>query len=102
MRRTFSAVAFAVAAFLLVAVSGCGSTKTVTQTVTAPAPQPPRGRPVSEPVAAGAHDFVQFACAKCHGDRGRGGVSPGRARTRRSGPPSHCLPAEDDHRQGAR
>jgi cbb3-type cytochrome c oxidase subunit III len=27
-------------------------------------------------VAAGAHDFVQFACAQCHGDRGRGGVSP--------------------------
>jgi mono/diheme cytochrome c family protein len=27
-------------------------------------------------VAAGAHDFVQFACAQCHGDQGRGGVSP--------------------------
>ena len=27
-------------------------------------------------VAAGAHDFVVFACAKCHGDQGRGGVSP--------------------------
>jgi mono/diheme cytochrome c family protein len=27
-------------------------------------------------VAAGAHDFVSFACAQCHGDRGRGGVSP--------------------------
>ena len=27
-------------------------------------------------VAAGAHDFVQFACAACHGVRGRGGVSP--------------------------
>jgi mono/diheme cytochrome c family protein len=27
-------------------------------------------------VAAGAHDFVQFACAQCHGQRGRGGVSP--------------------------
>ena len=26
-------------------------------------------------VAAGAHDFVQFACAACHGVRGRGGVS---------------------------
>jgi cbb3-type cytochrome c oxidase subunit III len=31
---------------------------------------------VNEQVAAGAHDFVQFACVKCHGDRGRGGVSP--------------------------
>jgi mono/diheme cytochrome c family protein len=27
-------------------------------------------------VAAGAHDFVQFACAACHGELGRGGVSP--------------------------
>ncbi len=27
-------------------------------------------------VAAGAHDFVQFACAACHGPLGRGGVSP--------------------------
>ena len=27
-------------------------------------------------VAAGAHDFVQFACAACHGEQGRGGVSP--------------------------
>jgi cbb3-type cytochrome c oxidase subunit III len=27
-------------------------------------------------VAAGAHIFVQFACAQCHGDQGRGGISP--------------------------
>jgi mono/diheme cytochrome c family protein len=27
-------------------------------------------------VAAGAHDFVGFACSQCHGDLGRGGVSP--------------------------
>jgi cytochrome c553 len=26
-------------------------------------------------VAAGAHDFVSFACAQCHGMQGRGGVS---------------------------
>jgi mono/diheme cytochrome c family protein len=26
-------------------------------------------------VAAGAHDFVDFACAQCHGEQGRGGVS---------------------------
>jgi mono/diheme cytochrome c family protein len=31
---------------------------------------------VDPAVAAGAHDFVQFACAQCHGDRGQGGVSP--------------------------
>ncbi len=27
-------------------------------------------------VAAGAHDFVQFGCAQCHGLNGRGDVSP--------------------------
>jgi mono/diheme cytochrome c family protein len=31
---------------------------------------------VPEDVAAGAHTFVQFACAQCHGEQGRGGVSP--------------------------
>jgi mono/diheme cytochrome c family protein len=33
-------------------------------------------QPVSEKVAAGGHDFVQFACAQCHGEQGQGGVSP--------------------------
>jgi mono/diheme cytochrome c family protein len=32
--------------------------------------------PIDPQVAAGAHDFVQFACAACHGEQGRGGVSP--------------------------
>jgi len=27
-------------------------------------------------VAAGGHIFVQFACSQCHGEQGRGGVSP--------------------------
>src|SRR4051794_8288344 len=31
---------------------------------------------VSEQVAAGGHDFVQFACAQCHGEQGQGGISP--------------------------
>ena len=31
---------------------------------------------VPQDVALGAHAFVQFACAQCHGDRGVGGVSP--------------------------
>jgi len=31
---------------------------------------------VDPAVAAGAHDFVQFACAQCHGQDGRGGISP--------------------------
>lgn len=33
------------------------------------------GGTVDPKVAAGAHDFVQFACAQCHGLGGRGGVS---------------------------
>jgi mono/diheme cytochrome c family protein len=32
--------------------------------------------PVDPKVAAGAHDFGQFACAQCHGLNGEGGVSP--------------------------
>jgi mono/diheme cytochrome c family protein len=35
-----------------------------------------QSQPVEPKVAAGAHDFVNFACAKCHGLDGRGGVSP--------------------------
>ncbi len=31
---------------------------------------------VDPTVAAGAHDFVQFACAQCHGQDGQGGISP--------------------------
>ncbi len=31
---------------------------------------------VDPTVAAGAHVFVQFACAQCHGQNGQGGVSP--------------------------
>ena len=31
---------------------------------------------VDPTVAAGAHVFVQFACAQCHGLQGEGGVSP--------------------------
>jgi len=31
---------------------------------------------VPQQVAFGAHAFVQFACAQCHGNRGTGGVSP--------------------------
>jgi mono/diheme cytochrome c family protein len=31
---------------------------------------------VSPQVAAGAHTFVQFGCAQCHGPLGRGGIDP--------------------------
>jgi cytochrome c553 len=57
-------------------LAGCGGTKTVTKTVTVVGTVPNGGATsVGASVAAGAHDFTQFACAQCHGERGRGGVS---------------------------
>jgi cbb3-type cytochrome c oxidase subunit III len=57
-------------------LTACGS-KTVSKTVTVVGTVPNGGATsVSATVAAGAHDFNQFACAQCHGERGRGGVSP--------------------------
>jgi mono/diheme cytochrome c family protein len=69
----------AVAGLVLVAAisAGCGGTKTTTKTVTvAPTGTISGATSVRPAVAAGAHDFVQFACAQCHGIGGRGGVSP--------------------------
>ena len=58
-------------------LGACGGTKTVTKTVTVVGTVPNGGATsVSANVAAGAHDFTQFACAQCHGEQGRGGVSP--------------------------
>jgi len=46
-------------------------------TSTAAAPSTTTAAQAVDPqVAAGAHDFVNFACAQCHGLDGRGGVSP--------------------------
>ena len=65
----------ALVAVAFVALSaGCG-TKTVTKTVTVTGTTTTGGKPVDPQVAAGAHDYVQFACAQCHGEQGRGGVS---------------------------
>src|SRR5205807_1151515 len=47
-------------------------TRTVTVVGSAPSGS---STPIDPHVAAGAHDFASFACAQCHGDRGRGGVS---------------------------
>jgi mono/diheme cytochrome c family protein len=58
----------------VIGIAANSGTKT-TQTVTAAA-TPSETAPVDPQVAAGAHDFVQFACGQCHGDQGRGGVSP--------------------------
>jgi len=75
----FAAV-IAAGAALLIAVgvgawaAGHYSAKTVTvgggATTTVAAAQ------IDPTVAAGAHTFVQFACSQCHGDQGKGGVSP--------------------------
>src|SRR5512132_4500133 len=32
--------------------------------------------PSDPQIAMGAHVFVQFACSSCHGEQGKGGVSP--------------------------
>jgi mono/diheme cytochrome c family protein len=50
-------------------------TKTVTVAATTTTGTTPSGT-VDPQVAAGGHIFVQFACAQCHGEQGRGGVSP--------------------------
>jgi mono/diheme cytochrome c family protein len=65
---------------LLVAVAGLVgwaaghyTNDTVTVGTTPPASS---SQAVAPTVAAGAHVFVQFACAQCHGEGGRGEVSP--------------------------
>jgi cbb3-type cytochrome c oxidase subunit III len=67
--------AVAAGAAMAVTFAACG-TKTVTTTVTVGAITNGGATPVSHQVAAGAHDFNQFACAQCHGLNGKGGVSP--------------------------
>jgi mono/diheme cytochrome c family protein len=70
-----SALIVLVSAIVAAAAAGCG-TKTVTRTVTVVGTVPNGGATsVSASVAAGGHDFTQFACAQCHGERGRGGIS---------------------------
>jgi mono/diheme cytochrome c family protein len=85
-RRSLAVVAGARSIARLAAAIGCAllcggvltacGTKTVTKTVTVVGTVPNGGATsASQSVAAGAHDFTQFACAQCHGERGRGGVS---------------------------
>ena len=71
----------AVAAILVgvggvIGIAANGGSHTKTRTVTSATAQPAETAPVDPHVAAGAHDFVAFACSKCHGIGGRGGVSP--------------------------
>ena len=63
------------AAGWVVGDSSGGSTKTVTVAAVVSTPAGVAAS-VDPHVAAGAHIFVQFACAQCHGEQGRGGVSP--------------------------
>jgi cbb3-type cytochrome c oxidase subunit III len=74
-----AAAAFLLAALALIAAALIGgfflgratkSTKTVAAATTQTTPSN-----LDPHVAAGAHDFVNFACAQCHGLDGRGGVS---------------------------
>ncbi|MGZ4463284.1 MAG: c-type cytochrome, partial [Gaiellaceae bacterium] len=59
------------------AAAGQNTVGRTTATVTNAAVTPPTPSGKIDPVvAAGAHDFVQFACAQCHGLRGQGGISP--------------------------
>ena len=58
--------------------AGHSTRSTTTVTVTSSsggAASGPTGE-IDPAVAAGAHDFVQFACAQCHGEQGKGDVSP--------------------------
>jgi mono/diheme cytochrome c family protein len=69
------AIAVVVAVGVVAWAAGHYTTETTTVgSVAAPSKTPTAS--VSPEVAAGAHVFVQFACAQCHGEQGRGGVSP--------------------------
>jgi cbb3-type cytochrome c oxidase subunit III len=62
MRRATEALAaLAIGLGGLVALAGCGGGGGT--------------NPTDPHVAMGAHLFVQFACAECHGEQGKGGVS---------------------------
>src|SRR4051794_25165809 len=69
-------------ALLLAAATGVGGyligrhgTEKTTAAATTAATPSPAAAAIDPSVAAGAHDFVAFACAQCHGPQGRGGVS---------------------------
>ena len=72
MRR---AVALGAVLAILALAMGVGAWASHGSHPTTAAPTRAAGK-IDPHVAAGAHDFVQFACAACHGSLGRGGVSP--------------------------
>jgi mono/diheme cytochrome c family protein len=71
----FVIVAVAVTAWLGGRSSTSSRTTTVVRTTASGGSTTPAPSNVSARVAAGAHDFGQFACAQCHGIGGVGGVS---------------------------
>ena len=72
MRRV---VALGAVLAMLALAMGVGAWASRGSHPTTAAPTRPTGK-INPHVAAGAHDFVQFACAACHGSLGRGGASP--------------------------
>jgi mono/diheme cytochrome c family protein len=74
-----AAIALVIVAVAVTAWLGGRSSAETTATVITGGTTPPASSPqtpVSNTVAAGAHAFVQFGCAQCHGEGGIGGVSP--------------------------
>ncbi len=73
-----AAVAVAIAVGVVAYAAGHYGERTTTVTTQAAGPNTPAATSatVSPQVAAGAHTFVQFGCAQCHGALGRGGVDP--------------------------
>ena len=70
-------VALAIAAGAVAFAAGHYTNRvtTLTETVGAP-PSAMEPAGLAPDVMAGAHAFVQFACAECHGMQGQGGVDP--------------------------
>jgi mono/diheme cytochrome c family protein len=73
------AVALVAVVGIVAWAAGHSTRSTATVTVTVGSGAATTSGPVQQvdpAVAGGAHDFVQFACAQCHGEQGKGGVSP--------------------------
>ncbi len=70
------ALAIAVGAVAYAAGHYGERTKTITTQAAGPGTTATAFPKVSSAVAAGAHTFVLFACAQCHGPQGSGGVDP--------------------------
>ena len=64
--RMLVTVAAVVGFALVLAAAGCGGGSSSASGT----------NPADPHVAMGAHLFVQFACSSCHGEQGKGGVSP--------------------------